>query len=66
MGRVLLISALFAFGCASSDQALHESQEAQYKADKAASRGDYHKAAKEQERANRYKQEAYDRARYGL
>jgi len=66
MGRLLLIGALFGLGCASSSHEMREAREHQYKADAAASRGDYHQAAREQDEAARKRQEAYDRARWGL
>ena len=66
MRRVLLISALFAIGCASSHQALRDAERHQRKADEAAARRDYHKAAKEQDRATRDRENAYYRAQMGL
>ena len=66
MVRVLLMSALFAIGCASSSHELRQAEEHQAKADEAAAHRDYHQAAREQDRAARERQEAYDRARLGL
>jgi hypothetical protein len=66
MGRVLLFSALFAIGCASSSHELREAESHQARADEAAARRDYHKAAHEQDKAAAHRQEAYDRERLGM
>jgi hypothetical protein len=64
MRRMLLIAgaaSLFGIGCASSSHEMREAQEHQYKADRAAAEGDYHRAAREQDKAAAERREAVER-----
>jgi hypothetical protein len=68
MRRVLLLAgavALLGAGCASSEHEMREAQEHQYRADRAAAEGDYYKAAREQEKADRHRAEARDKSDIG-
>ena len=63
MGRLFLISAVFALGCGSSSSELRAAEVHQHEADQAAARGDYQRAAREQDHARRERQEAFERSR---
>jgi hypothetical protein len=51
-------------GCASTSNEMHEAQEHQQRADRAAAEGDYHKAAREQDKANEHSARANAAATY--
>jgi hypothetical protein len=68
MRRLLLVFgavSLLGVGCGSSSKDLREAQHHQYRADRAAAQGDYRKAAREQDKADRERMEAYEKARLG-
>ncbi len=56
MRRLLVSVGLFCIaGCASGSHEIREAQEHQERADRAAAVGDYHKAAREQDKANEHR-----------
>lgn len=66
MRRLLVAVGLFAMaGCASSSGEMREAQEHQERADRAAAQGEYHKAAREQDKANEYRARATENRALG-